>query len=96
MSAFLVFSAMGFYQVNPATDVYDLGSPIFDKIELDLPNGKTFTILAEGASQKAKYIRSASINGQPMTAPSFTHAQMLEGGTLELIMDQRPNKNLFK
>ena len=44
MSAFLVFSAMGFYPVNPASAEYDLGSPIFDRIEMDLPNGKTFTL----------------------------------------------------
>ncbi len=95
MSAFLVFSAMGFYQVNPASDVYDLGSPIFDKIELDLPNGKTFTLLAEGASRGAKYIQSAVLNGQTLAEPRFTHSQLMEGGTLVLTMDQRPNRELF-
>lgn len=95
MSAFLVFSAMGFYPVNPASGEYDLGSPVFDKIELDLPNGKTFTVLARGASEKAKYIQSATINGQTLTAPKFTHDQMMAGGTLELTMDTRPNKALF-
>ena len=95
MSAFLVFSAMGFYPVNPASVNYDIGSPIFDRIELDLPNGKTFTVVAEGASQKCKYIQSATLNGEPLTAPKFTHAQMLEGGQLVLTMGKRPNKNLF-
>ena len=95
MSAFLVFSAMGFYPVNPASVNYDIGSPIFDRIELDLPNGKTFTVVAEGASQKCKYIQSALLNGEPLTAPKFTHAQMQEGGQLVLTMGKRPNKNLF-
>lgn len=95
MSAFLVFSAMGFYPVNPASGEYDLGSPIFDKVELDLPNGKTFTIRSQGASGKEKYIQSASINGEALTAPKFTHAQMMQGGTLDLTMGSRPNKQLF-
>ena len=95
MSAFLVFSAMGFYPVNPASGDYDLGSPIFDKIEMDLPNGKTFTVRAEGASGDAKYIQAASINGVSLTQPKFSHAQLMEGGELELTMSRRPNKELF-
>lgn len=95
MSAFLVFSAMGFYPVNPASVNYDLGSPIFDKVELDLPNGKTFTVVADGASGKAKYIQTASINGETLTAPMFTHEQMMQGGELVLTMGERPNKELF-
>lgn len=95
MSAFLVFSAMGFYPVNPASGRYDLGSPLFDRIELDLPNGKTFTVRAEGASGKAKYIQSASINGTALTEPSFCHEQMMQGGELVLTMGLRPNKELF-
>lgn len=96
MSAFLAFSAMGFYPVNPASGEYDLGSPIFDKVELELPNGRTFTIHAQGASGKAKYIQAAALNGKPLTTPKFSHKEMLEGGTLELTMGERPNKELFK
>lgn len=96
MSAFLAFSAMGFYPVNPASGDYDLGSPIFDKVELQLPNGKTFTVTATGASGKAKYIQAAALNGKPLTTPKFSHKEMLEGGTLELTMGERPNKELFK
>ena len=96
MSAFLAFSAMGFYPVDPASGDYDLGSPIFDRVEISLPNGRTFTVLAKGASGKAKYVQAASLNGRPLTAPKFSHAEMLEGGTLELTMSQRPNKELFR
>lgn len=96
MSAFLAFSAMGFYPVDPASGDYDLGSPIFDKVEISLPNGRTFTVLAKGASGKAKYIQAASLNGKPLTAPKFSHKELLEGGTLELTMGERPNKELFK
>lgn len=95
MSAFLVFSAMGFYPVNPASGEYDLGSPVFDRVEIDLPNGKTFAVSAEGASGKEKYIQSAALNGEAMAAPRFSHRQMMEGGELKLTMGERPNKKLF-
>ena len=95
MSAFLAFSAMGFYPVNPASAEYDIGSPIFDRIEIDLPNGKTFTVSAEGASRKQKYIRSAELNGEKLTQPKFTHAQLMQGGEMVLQMSDRPNKELW-
>ena len=95
MSAFLAFSAMGFYPVNPAGGEYDLGSPVFDRIEIDLPNGKTFTVQAQGAAGKAKYIQSAVLNGQTLAAPKFSHAQLMAGGELTLTMGDRPNKKLF-
>ena len=95
MSAFLAFSAMGFYPVNPASGDYDLGSPIFDRVEIDLPDGKVFTVSAEGASGKAKYIQAASLNGEVLSAPIFSHAQMMAGGELKLTMGERPNKELF-
>ncbi len=95
MSAFAAFTAMGFYTVTPGSDRYDLGSPLFDRIEIDLPNGKTFTIEAEGAAHKAKYIAAAQINGENLTVPYFTHAQMMEGKTLSLTMSERPNKALW-
>ena len=95
MSAFLAFSAMGFYPVNPASAEYDIGSPIFDRIEIDLPNGKTFTVSAEGASRKQKYIRSAELNGETLTQPKFTHAQLMQGGEMVLQMSDRPNKELW-
>ena len=69
--------------------------PIFDKIEIDLPNGKTFTVSAEGAAGKNKYIQAASINGEELTVPKFTHKQMMVGGELKLTMGNRPNKELF-
>ena len=95
MSAFLAFSAMGFYPVNPAAGTYDLGSPVFDRVEIDLPNGKTFAVCAEGASGRAKYIQAAQLNGEALKAPMFTHAEMMAGGELKLTMGERPNKKLF-
>lgn len=95
MSAFAVFSCMGFYPVNPASDFYDLTSPSFDRIELDLPGGNTLTIQAQGASGRAKYIQEAHWNGEKLTAAGFTHAQLLRGGTLALTMGERPNPGCF-
>ncbi len=92
MSAWLAFSAMGFYPVNPASGRYDLGSPLFDKIEIDLPNGKIFTIDARGAAGRAKYIQSAKIGEEVLEEPFFTHEQMLRGETLTLEMGERPKK----
>ena len=96
MSAFLAFSAMGFYPVNPASSVYDIGSPIFDEIEIDMPNGTTFTIDAKGASGKAKYINEARLDDEVLASPVLTHQQLLSGKTLRLTMSERPNKNLWK
>ncbi|MBR3928079.1 MAG: GH92 family glycosyl hydrolase [Clostridia bacterium] len=95
MSAFLAFSAMGFYPVNPASGNYDIGSPIFDKIEIDMPNGGTFTIVADGAGGKAKYIQSAALDGSELSSPILTHDQLLSGKTLCLVMGNHPNKALW-
>jgi len=95
MSAFLAFSAMGFYPVNPASGVYDIGSPVFDRVEIDLENGKTFTINAQGASGKEKYIAAATLNGQTMDKPILSHAQLMSGGEMTLCMSLHPNKALW-
>lgn len=95
MSAFLVFSAMGFYPVCPGSDQYNLGSPVFDKISIKLDNGKVFTVVAEGASGKAKYIQKAEMNGTELEEPAFSHGDLAAGGTLVLTMGERPNKELW-
>ncbi|MDR1343585.1 MAG: GH92 family glycosyl hydrolase [Prevotellaceae bacterium] len=92
MSAYYVFSAMGFYPVSVGTDAYTIGSPIFSKVTVHLPDGKVFTLKANGASWSNKYIRSAKLNGQPLNAPWFSHRDILAGGTLELEMSNRPNR----
>ena len=85
-SAWYVLSAMGFYPVNPVGGVYEIGSPLFPKAELRLPNGKTFTVIAHGASKENKYIGSMKLNGQPYTETFLTHEQIMSGATLELEM----------
>jgi predicted alpha-1,2-mannosidase len=92
MSAFVVFSMMGFFPVTPGIPVYNIGSPVFEKISIKLPNGKTFTLTAKNSSMTHKYIQSAKLNGKPLNHPWFTHEQLLQGGNLELIMSDLPNK----
>lgn len=92
MSAFVVFSSMGFYPVTPGTPVYTIGSPIFENVTIDLPNGKKFQMTANKCSVQNKYIQSAKFNGKVIDTPWFTHDQLVAGGKLELEMGPLPNK----
>jgi len=92
MSAFVVFSSMGFYPVIPGHPIYTIGSPLFSKITVHLENGKDFTVIAEGCSDINKYIQSATMNGKPLNKPFFTHDELVQGGVLKLKMGPRPNK----
>ena len=92
MSAFYVFSAMGFYPVTAGLPYYVIGSPIFDKVSINLDNGKTFTVVAKNNSADNKYIQSATLNGKPYNKTYFSHEDILAGGTLEFVMGDRPNK----
>jgi predicted alpha-1,2-mannosidase len=93
LSSWYVFSAMGFYPVCPGRPVYDLGSPLFDQVTIHLPDGKTFTIHARDVSDRNKYIQAAFLNGRPLERPWFEHADLADGGTLELVMGPRPNRD---
>jgi putative alpha-1,2-mannosidase len=91
MSAFVVFSAMGFYPVTPGMPVYAIGSPLFSEISIQLPGGKTFVVSAPGCNEKNKYIQKATLNGAVLDTPWFTHEELMNGGTLELTMGPYPN-----
>jgi predicted alpha-1,2-mannosidase len=92
MSAFVVFSAMGFYPLTPGNPVYTIGSPLFEKITIDLTAGKQFIVEAKNCSVINKYIQSATFDGKPLNTPWFTHAQLMNGGKLQLTMGPKPNK----
>jgi len=96
MSAWYVFSAAGLYPVNPASGVYVLGSPLFQRVALPGQDGKTFVITANGNSAKNKYIQSATLNGKPMARSYLTHAEIMQGGELVLQMGPNPNTALWK
>ncbi len=93
MSAWYVFSAMGFYPVSPASGVYVIGSPLVDKASIKLSNGKTFTVEAQNNSAQNIYIQSATLSGKALTKTYFTHDQLLAGGTLRFKMGPKPNIN---
>jgi predicted alpha-1,2-mannosidase len=92
MSAFVVFSCMGFYPVVPGLPLYTIGSPVFEKTTIHLPGGKDFTIVAENASDINKFIQQASLNGKTLDGPWLTHQDIVQGGTLKLVMGPRANK----
>jgi len=92
MSSWYVFAAMGFYPVCPGRPVYDIGSPVFEKITISPNGGRPFTIEARNASAQNKYIQSASLDGIPLKGPWFKHEAVARGGTLVLEMGPRPNK----
>jgi len=96
MTAFVVFSMMGFYPITPGIPWYTVGSPVFEEVTIDLENGKTFTVKAEGASKENKYIQSAEFNGKSMDLPWFSHEDLMNGGTLHLVMGSKPNKELWQ
>ncbi|MBF4472937.1 GH92 family glycosyl hydrolase [Flavobacterium sp. HJJ] len=93
MSAWYVFSSLGFYPMNPASGEYEIGSPIFEKAALHLQGGKSFIIEAENVSNKNFYIQSATLNGIPFNKTFITHQQILQGGILHFVMGAAPNKN---
>ena len=82
MSAWYMFSAMGFYPVDPVSGNYVFGAPQMPKIVLNLADGKTFTVIAEGISEENKYVESITLNGQPYTKSYITHEDIVNGGTL--------------
>lgn len=92
MSAWYVLSAMGFYPVTPAQNVYAIGSPLFDKVMLNLEDGKQFVIEAKNNSRQNKYIQRATFNDQIFTASFLRHEDIMRGGVLVFEMGDQPNE----
>ena len=90
MSAWYVFSAMGFYPVNPVSGQYEIGTPLFPEMQLHLTNGKTFTVLAPNVNKKNIYIQSTKVNGHPYDKTYITHEQIMSGATVEFEMGSTP------
>jgi predicted alpha-1,2-mannosidase len=95
MSAWYVFSAMGFYPVNPSELNYQFGSPLVQEAKIEVAPGKYFTMKAPLASVANKYIHEVTLNGQKLDRSFITHQEIMDGGTLEFTMGALPNKNLF-
>jgi predicted alpha-1,2-mannosidase len=95
MSAWYVFTALGFYPVDPASGVYVIGSPLVDKAVIKLDRkfcrGSSFTVIAKNNSARNPYIQSATLNGRALNHSWITHQEMSDGGVLILNMGSSPN-----
>lgn len=91
MSSWFVMSAMGLFPLDPVEPVYLIGSPIFPELTLHLDNGKDFKIMAHNVSEDNYYIQSAKLNGEPFNQPWIDYKTLIEGGTLEFEMGDKPN-----
>lgn len=86
MSAWYIFSAMGFYPVNPVDGTFVFGSPLLDRVTMNLNNGKKFEIIAHNNSQRNIYIKSIKLNGKPYDKFYITYEDIMNGGVLEFEM----------
>ena len=93
MSAWLIMSAMGFYPVTPGTDDYVIGTPWFEKVTINLENGKKFIINAKNISDQNYYIGSVMMNGKRYDKSYIKHQQIMNGGNLSFSLSSTPNKN---
>ena len=96
MSAWHIFSSLGFYPVNPSNGAYVFGSPLFDKASIALPENKKFTIIAKENSDQNIYIQSVELNGKDYKYSYITHKDIVQGGELIFNMGPKPNKNFGK
>jgi predicted alpha-1,2-mannosidase len=90
-SAWYVLSSIGFYPVNPANGEYVFGSPLFEKTEINLENGKVFTVKTENLSRKNIYIQKVKLNGADYSRTYIQHSEILKGGELVFFMGDKPS-----
>ncbi|MBS1655172.1 MAG: glycoside hydrolase family 92 protein, partial [Bacteroidetes bacterium] len=92
MSAWYIFSSLGFYPVAPSSETYAIGSPAVDAAQLHLENGNTFSIETKNQSDKNVYIQKMTLNGKPLNSFFITYPQIMKGGTLVFYMSDHPVK----
>ena len=92
MSAWLVFTALGFYPVAPGSNEYVIGRPFVDRAVLNLPDGKRFVVVADGLSPTNRYIAAVTLNGVPLTRSYLRDAELRAGGELRFTMAAVPDK----
>ena len=90
MSAWYVFSAMGFYPVDPVSGRYEIGTPMYPEMKMHLDNGKIFTVLAPAVSKENIYIQSVKLDGKPYDKSYITHEQIMNGSVFEFEMGNKP------
>lgn len=89
MSAWYVFSAMGFYPFNPCSGEYVIGAPQVGKVTLHLENGKVFSVVSKSLSRENKYVKTVTLNGVPLAGWKIRHADVMAGGELVFEMTDR-------
>lgn len=92
LSAWYIFNSIGFYPVCPGSPEYQIGSPSFDKVKINLPDGKVFTVIANNNSTENVYIQSATLNGKSFNRTTLLHNDIMNGGTLVFEMGPEPQK----
>lgn len=93
MSAWYIFSALGFYPIAPGSLNYELGSPGVVKATINLENGKTFSIKTSSQSDKNVYVKKVLLNGKQLNRTYITHDEITKGGEIEFFMSAKPLKN---
>lgn len=96
MSAWYVLSALGFYSFSPGEPAYTIGRPLFDEVTINLSNGNSFKIIANGNSKKNMYVQSVALNETKLSSAFIKHEEITRGGSLVFEMGPEPNKELFK
>jgi predicted alpha-1,2-mannosidase len=91
MSAWYLFSAMGFYPVNPCGGEYVIGAPQLNRVKISLPEKKEFIIEAINLSEKNKYVKSIKLNGRKLSVYKISHKDIVEGGKLVFTMTDKPS-----
>ena len=89
MSAWYIFSSLGFYPVAPGSDQYAIGSPAVSHAVIQVGDGKTFTINVKNQSDKNVYIQSITLNGKPHPGMFLTHADIMNGGEISFVMGSK-------
>ncbi|MFT8645580.1 GH92 family glycosyl hydrolase [Gluconacetobacter sp.] len=92
MSAWYVFSALGFYPVNPASGTYMIGSPLVSRARVRMADGRVFAVVADHNTADNRYIRSATLDGAALSAPMVTYRDMMDGRTLHFVMGAKPSR----
>jgi predicted alpha-1,2-mannosidase len=93
MSAWMVFTGLGFYPVAPGSNEYVLGRPFVERAALNLPNGKQFRVVAENLSDRNRYVSRVTLNARPLTRSYLRHDEIMAGGELRFVMSDQPNRS---
>ena len=96
MSAWYIFSSLGFYPISPGSERYELGSPLVKSAVITIPGGKEFVVNVRNQSKENIYVKRVLLNQTELRRSYITHREIINGGSLEFIMSSKPNKTLYK